>query len=73
MTQHSGGSRISHWGGGGTEPLGGCRPLMWVLLGKTYAKMKELDPVGGHMPAVSPWIHKCSKTKSMTVYGLTSP
>ena len=43
----SGGSRIFRWGG--ADPLGGRRPV------KTYAKMKELDPVGGgHAPAAAP-------------------
>ena len=32
------------------------------FLVKTYAKMKELDPVrgGGHAPAAPPWIRQCS-------------
>ena len=27
---------------------GGRQPPMWALFGKMYAKIKELDPVGGH-------------------------
>ena len=34
----AGGEMPSHWG---------RQPLMWALLAKIYAKMKELDPVGG--------------------------
>ena len=40
MVIFSGGSRISHWGGGTNFR---CRHF----LVKTYAKMKELDPIGG--------------------------
>ena len=36
----SGGSRISRWGGG-------RRPPTRTLFGETYAKTKEMDPVGG--------------------------
>ena len=39
-------SRISHWGG---TNLGRIH-----FLAKTYAKMKEIDPVGGHMLAAPP-------------------
>ena len=42
----SGGSRISRWGG--AEPLeGGADLRRGCFSAKTYAKMKELDPVGG--------------------------
>ena len=44
----SGGSRIFCWGGGGTNLRRGC------FVAKMYAKMKELDPVGGRMLAVLP-------------------
>ena len=48
-TQYSGGSRISRWGGGGgAEPFGGGANLQrGYFSAKMYAKMKELDPVGG--------------------------
>ena len=49
----SGGSRIFYWGGG-TDPLGGINLQHVHFLTKTYAKMKEIDPVGGHVPAVPP-------------------
>ena len=48
--QSSGGSRISRWGwgwGGGADPLGGANLQRIYFLAKTYAKMKEMDPVGG--------------------------
>ena len=42
----SGGSRISRWGG--RRPVGGGTNLRRVhFLAKTYAKTKEIDPVGG--------------------------
>ena len=34
-------------------------PQCGNFLAKTYAKTKELDPVGGHAPAAPPWIHQC--------------
>ena len=37
---------ISRWEGG-AEPLGRHQPPTWALFGKTHAKTKELDPVGG--------------------------
>ena len=40
------GGVLSHWGG--TDLRHGC------FLAKTYAKMKELDPVGGHVLAAPP-------------------
>ena len=43
----SGGSRISRWGGGGAEPLGGADLRRGCFSAKTDVKMKELDPVGG--------------------------
>ena len=50
----SGGSRISRWGG--RRPVGGGgADLRHVhFLAKTYAKMKEIDPVGGRMLAAPP-------------------
>ena len=48
----SGRSRI--FCGGGTDPLGGVNPQHVHFLVKTYAKMKEIDPVGGHVPAAPP-------------------
>ena len=41
--------------GGGHQPVGGGADLQCVhFLAKTYVKMKEIDPVGGHMPAAPP-------------------
>ena len=48
----SGRSRISHWGG--CRPVGGTDPPCIHFLAKTCAKMKEMDPVGGHMLAAPP-------------------
>ena len=42
--QSSGGPRISHWGG--ADPLGGTNLRRVHFLVKTYAKTKEIDPVG---------------------------
>ena len=52
----SGRSRISHWGGGVLTHWGGTNLQRIHFLVKMYAKMKEIDPVGGggHMPAVPP-------------------
>ena len=50
--EHSGGSRISRWGG--ADPLGGANLRCIHFLAKTYAKMKEMDPVGGRAPAAPP-------------------
>ena len=45
---------------GGCRPVGGAANLRRVHCSvKTYAKTKEIDPVGGHMPAVPPWICQC--------------
>ena len=55
----SGGSRIPRWGGGGRRPVGGGANLKCVhFLAKTYAKMKEMDPVWG-APVAPPWIRQC--------------
>ena len=35
----------THWGGATSDAY---------FLAKTYVKMKEMDPVGGHMPAAPP-------------------
>ena len=43
-----GGSRISRWGGGGADLQCGHFST------KTYAKTKELDPVGGRVLAAPP-------------------
>ena len=48
----SGGSRISLVGG--PEPVRGRGPLMQMLFGKNYVKMKELGPVGGRAPGMLP-------------------
>ena len=50
----SGGSRISRWGGGGADPLGGRQLRCVHFLAKMYAKMKEIDPVGGRRRC-PPW------------------
>ena len=39
---------------GGAEPLGGANLQHGHFLAKMYAKMKELDRVGGHAPVVPP-------------------
>ena len=50
----SGGSRISRWGGG-CRLIGGGTNLQPIhILVKMYAKMKEMDPFGGHAPAAPP-------------------
>ena len=54
----SGGSRISRWGG--ADPLGGGANLRCIhFSAKTYAKTKEIDPVGGggHTGG-APWIRQ---------------
>ena len=49
----SGGSRISRWGG--ADPLGGGANLQCIhFSAKTYAKTKEMDPVGGGRPLDPP-------------------
>ena len=55
----SGGSRISCWGGG-ADQLGGANLQHIHFLGKTYAKMKEIDPVGGGgvRAGGAPWIRQ---------------
>ena len=41
--------------GGGANPLGGANLQSVHFSAKTYAKTKEMDPVGGgHVPAVPP-------------------
>ena len=50
-------------GGGGRRPVGGDANLQGVhLLVKTYAKTKEIDPVGGgggRRRRPPPWIRQC--------------
>ena len=41
-------------GGGGAEPLGGDRPLMWVLFGENMQKRKNWILLGGCTLAVPP-------------------
>ena len=55
---NSGGSGIFRWGG--AEPLGGTNLRRGCFLAKMYAKLKELDPVGGGgAPAAPPpWIRQ---------------
>ena len=53
MSQTSGGSRISRWGGG-ADPLGGANLRCVHFLVKTYAKTKEMDPVGGRTGGAPP-------------------
>ena len=53
----SGGSRISRWGG--RRAVGGANLRCRRFLVKTYAKTKELDPVGvGRAPAAPPRIRQ---------------
>ena len=40
--------------GGGAEPLGGTDLRCGCFSAKTYAKMKELDPVGGACASGAP-------------------
>ena len=44
------GGALTHWGGANLRHV--------HFLVKTYAKMKEMDPVGGHVPAAPPWIRQ---------------
>ena len=53
----SGRSRIFCWGG--ADQLGGANLRHICFSVKTNAKMKELDPVGGHVPGAPPWICQC--------------
>ena len=58
MKVASGGSRISH-GGGGMHPLGGGVDLRRGHFSvKMYAKTKELVPIGGGMCLASPPIRQ---------------
>ena len=41
-------------GGGGADLLGGTNLRCVHFLAKTYAKMKEIDPVGGYVLAAPP-------------------
>ena len=43
---------------------GGVWPPMWALFSENYAKMKELGPVGGHVPAHPPQICLCTSIVS---------
>ena len=46
--------------GGGAGPLGGGTDLQHVhFSAKTYAKTKEIDPVGGARAGGAPWIRQC--------------
>ena len=59
MVVCSGGSRISRWGG--ADPLGGANLRHVHFSAKTYAKTKEIDPVGeAHAGDAPPWIHQWS-------------
>ena len=53
----SGGSRISRWGG--ADPLGGANLRCVHFSLKTYAKTKEMDPVGRERAGGAPWIRQC--------------
>ena len=57
----SGGSRISRWEGAPTD-WGGTNLQRVHFSAKTYAKTKEIDPVGGGggAPAAPPWIRQWS-------------
>ena len=47
--------RIQDFPLGGRRPVGGCADLRHVhFLAKMYAKMKEIDPVGGGCAPVTP-------------------
>ena len=37
-------------GGGGAEPLGGCRPSMWALFSKSVCKNKRIGSCWGGGP-----------------------
>ena len=45
--------------GGGADPLGGANLQHVHFSAKTYAKMKEIDPVGGVARRGAPWIRQC--------------
>ena len=62
---NSGGSRISHWGGSNLQ----CR----CFSVKMYAKMKELDPVGGAHTGSAPWICQWSSYFVLHVKLITYP
>ena len=64
---HSGGSRISH-GEGGAEPLGGANLQHMRFLAKTYAKTKELDPLGRARASSDPRIRQWSTTTYAPLY-----
>ena len=51
-TDLSGGSRISRWGV--PSRWGGANLRRGYFSAKMYAKTKELDPVGGRVPAAPP-------------------
>ena len=55
-----GGARVVG-GGGGADLLCGH------FLAKTYAKTKELDPVGGASAGGAPWIRQCLKKEQQAV------
>ena len=46
--------RIQDFPLGGAEPLGGANLRCGCFLAKTYAKMKELDPIGGRTLVAPP-------------------
>ena len=65
----SGGSRISRWGGGVLTHWRGANLRHVHFSAKTYAKTKEIDPVGGggHVPAAPPLDPPiCSMTAKFT-------
>ena len=57
--------------GGGTDPLGGANLQHIHFLTKTYAKMKEMDPVGGaHAGGAPPGSaneHHCTNLKYQSI------
>ena len=47
--------------GGAPTRWGGANLQRIHFSAKTYAKMKEIDPVGGACAAAPPWIRQCMR------------